>query len=149
MERIHASCVVLGECGVLIRGASGSGKSGLARQLVFEATGAGSFASLVSDDRVAVEVRHGRLIARAVFPIAGQLEIRGVGLVGVGHEPATVIRLVIDCEAKRPSRMPDSAEGSALIAGVRLRRLVHHGDPAFAPVVTRLCGRDDTIMTLR
>ena len=31
---LHASCVVVGEAGILIRGPSGSGKSSLAREIV-------------------------------------------------------------------------------------------------------------------
>lgn len=148
MPRIHASCVILGECGVLIRGPSGSGKSRFARQLLFEAATCGRFARLVCDDQVEIEERSGRVIARAVGPIEGRLEIRGVGIVGVDHEPAAAICLVVDCGAEHPARMPE-AQDHAIVSGVRLRRLVHHGDPAFVGLVTRLCGKGDTTMMLR
>jgi HPr kinase/phosphorylase len=148
MPRIHASCVVLGECGVLIRGAPGSGKSSLARQLLVDAKLAGRFGRLVSDDMVEVDERHGRLLAHSVSPIEGRLEVRGLGIVGSSHERSAVVRLVIDCEGERPTRMPEKAEQFATILGVRLRRLVHHGDSALADVVARMCGPDDTLMTV-
>jgi HPr kinase/phosphorylase len=148
MERIHASCVVLGECGVLIRGPSGSGKSSLARQLLFEAGRGGRFARLVSDDRLEVEARHGRVLARAVALIEGRLEIRGVGIVALRHERAAVIRVVVDCEPEKPSRLPASAETCTTVCDIRLRRMVHHGDPALAQIVACLCGQGDTVMTL-
>ena len=48
---IHATVVLVGEAGVLIRGASGSGKSALALALMSEAGRRGLFARLVGDDR--------------------------------------------------------------------------------------------------
>jgi hypothetical protein len=139
---------VLGECGVLIRGPSGSGKSSLARQLLFEAGRGGRFARLVSDDRLEVEERHGRVLARAVAPIEGRLEIRGVGIVALGHEGAAVIRVVVDCGPEKPSRMPAAIEGVATVCGIPLRRFVHHGEATLAHIVACLCGQGDTVMTL-
>jgi serine kinase of HPr protein (carbohydrate metabolism regulator) len=85
---IHASCVVIGEAGILIRGGSGSGKSTLARELVHAAAASGRFARLVSDDRTHVAARNGRLVARVVEAIAGRLEARGAGIFAVAHEPS-------------------------------------------------------------
>ena len=50
-ETVHATCVVIDEGGVLIRGAPAAGKSTLARELVAIALLQGRFARLVSDDR--------------------------------------------------------------------------------------------------
>lgn len=117
-ETLHASCVVFGEDGILIRGPSGSGKSQLARELLAEAARSGRFARLVADDRVQVEARHGRLIARALPSTAGLLEVRGLGLVTVDHEPSAVLRLVVDCLDGQPLRFPE--EHDVVIDGVRL-----------------------------
>ena len=83
--RIHATCVVIGEAGILIRGASGAGKSSLARALLAGAALAGRFGRLVGDDRVEIAALNGRLVARPVKPIEGRLEVRGVGIVGLAH----------------------------------------------------------------
>jgi HPr kinase/phosphorylase len=117
---LHASCVVLGEAGVLIRGPSGSGKSQLARRLVSAYPG---FARLVCDDRVRVEALNGRLLARPVPAIAGMLEIRGLGLMATASEPAAVVRLVVDARLEPAQRLPDEADGRVAIAGVTLPRI--------------------------
>jgi HPr kinase/phosphorylase len=117
---LHASCVVLGEAGVLIRGASGSGKSQLARRLVSAYPG---FARLVCDDRVRVEPLNGRLLARPVPAIAGTLEIRGLGLMPTAFEPAAVVRLVVDARLEPAERLPDDADGGVAIAGITLPRI--------------------------
>lgn len=119
---LHATCVVLAEDGILIRGAPGAGKSSLALDLIGRATAGGRFARLVSDDRVRVSARAGRLVARVVPSIAGRMEIRGIGLVEVPHEPACILRLVVDLDGT-PPRMPEPDARHAEILGVRLPRL--------------------------
>ena len=119
---LHATCVLLGEVGILIRGGAGSGKSTLARQLLAYGEQVGCFAALVSDDRVNVARLHGRLLARAIPAIAGQLEIRGLGIVQVAAEPAAIIRILIDCEVPA-TRMPNISDLSDDLLGVTLPRI--------------------------
>lgn len=119
---IHANCVVVGEAGVLIRGMSGAGKSGLSERLVDEARARGLFARLVADDRVRIEARGGRLVARVPERIAGLIERRGQGIAETPHLGAAVLRLVVDLE-DAPERMPEAEEQLVLIEGVRLARL--------------------------
>ena len=71
----HATCVAIGGRGVLIAGPSGSGKSDLALRLIRED------AKLVADDRTALSVSGGRLMASAPAPLRGLLEVRGLGVV--------------------------------------------------------------------
>ncbi len=132
--RVHATCVVIGEAGCLIRGPSGSGKSSLARELLATCEALGAFARLVCDDRAEIEARCGRLIARSVGPIAGKLEIRSLGIVACRSEAAAVVRLLVDCRSAPGERLPES-DASAELATVRLPRLVHHGEPGFAHIV--------------
>lgn len=127
MDEIHAGCVVIGEAGILIRGASGSGKSCLARHLIDAAQRGGVFARLVADDRVALSTQHGRLIARPNRAIAGKMEVRGLGIVAAPHEDAAVIRLVVDCVTETPPRLPEDAERSVTINGVMLPRALSQG----------------------
>ena len=72
---IHASCVAIGNKGVLLLGKSGTGKSDLALRLI------DGGARLVADDRVLLFLKGGALHARAPDTIRGLLEIRGVGIV--------------------------------------------------------------------
>lgn len=96
---IHASAVAIGEAGVLIRGPSGSGKSALALALIAGARGAGAFARLVGDDRIALRSVNRRLIARGHPLILGQIEQRGGGILRLPFLAAVVVRLVVDLVA--------------------------------------------------
>ena len=73
---LHASAVALGGRAVLLRGASGAGKSDLTLRLIDEG------AQLVADDQVELTAdANGRmLIAAAPEAIAGMLEVRGIGI---------------------------------------------------------------------
>jgi HPr kinase/phosphorylase len=96
---VHATAVVIGEVGILIRGASGSGKSALALSLLALARERGASARLVGDDWIELETVAERLIGRGKPAMAGRIEHRGAG---VGHalsEPAAVLRLVVDDDA--------------------------------------------------
>ncbi|KRE21361.1 hypothetical protein ASE66_28410 [Bosea sp. Root483D1] len=120
--RLHASAVVVGEAGILIRGPSGAGKSSLALALIALARSQGRFARLVADDRTEVTARAGRLLAAPVPPIEGMIERRGLGLTPEPYLATAVIRFVIDCGAE-PERMPEPEALVETIAGVTLPRL--------------------------
>lgn len=120
---IHATAVVIGETGLLIRGASGAGKSSLAFALVEAARRSGVYAAFVADDRVALSRVNGRILARCPESIAGLAERRGRGVEKVDHVPAAVIRLVADLvEAEAMARLPESAEEETEVDGVKLPR---------------------------
>ena len=87
---IHATALIVGHRGILIRGPSGSGKSRLALTLL-QSAGAG-FARLVGDDRIHLEAVHGRLLMRPATALAGLIEIRGLGIVRAALEPVAVAR---------------------------------------------------------
>jgi serine kinase of HPr protein (carbohydrate metabolism regulator) len=114
---IHATAIVLGEQGVLLRGPSGSGKTRLAAALIDVWQSDGAFASLVGDDRVRVTSVNGRLLARPHPVIAGKMEARGLGILEMAHEPAATIVLVIDLDNHVPERLPDRRERVVIIEG--------------------------------
>src|SRR5256714_15619055 len=94
---VHASAVLAGRRAVLIRGPGGAGKSQPALALLQAAdTGLLRFARLVGDDRVPLEVRHGRLLVRPAAALAGLIEVRGLGVRRLDHEPVAVVGLLID-----------------------------------------------------
>jgi HPr kinase/phosphorylase len=129
---IHASAVLIGARAVLIRGPSGSGKSRLALALLQAADrGELAFARLVADDRAHVEAVHGRLLVRPSPALVGLLEVHGLGIRRVPHEPLAVAGLLVDLAASDAERLPgpDSRQGE--IAGIRLPRLAvaAGGDP--------------------
>ena len=91
---VHASAVLVGERGVLIRGPSGSGKSSLVLGLLVGDEPATTW--LIADDRVILTAAHGRLIAAAPPALAGQLEIRGQGIVRRPFVSPARLHLVVD-----------------------------------------------------
>jgi serine kinase of HPr protein (carbohydrate metabolism regulator) len=119
MTNIHATALVAGRHGLLITGASGSGKSALALDLVGLVRACGAFARLVSDDQCLLNVCRGRLIATAPAPIAGLVEARGYGIRPIEHEPATIVDLVValDEPSIAPRHRTDAARD---LMGVKL-----------------------------
>lgn len=114
---LHATCVALpgrdGPLGVLLRGASGAGKSDLALRLIDRG------ARLIADDQCEVTVEDGaagpRLIARAPAAIAGLLEVRGLGLAEVPSLAQAPVALVVDLVAgDRIERLPEAARETIL-----------------------------------
>jgi HPr kinase/phosphorylase len=128
---VHASAVLVGARAVLIRGPSGAGKSRLALALIEAArTGALRFARLVGDDRVHLDPANGRLLVRPAEPLAGLIEVRGVGIRRLDHEPQAVVGLLVDLAAAETERQ------HAVIAGVSLPRLaIAAGDEALPAVL--------------
>ena len=120
---IHATAVLVGAKAVLIRGEPGSGKSRLALALI-EAGARGElpFARLIGDDRVHLDVRDGRLLARPAKELAGLIEIRGMGIERVPFEPVGIVGFVVDLGAPA-ARLPDPAAQSTRLEGVTLPRL--------------------------
>jgi HPr kinase/phosphorylase len=136
---VHASAVLVGAHAVLIRGPSGAGKSRLTLAFIAAAqTGLLSFARLVADDRVELEACHGRLLARPPGALAGLIEVRGLGIRRMPHEPVAVVGTVADLSAADARRLPTAAERKAIIAGISLPRLAVAADEDPLPAVMAL-----------
>lgn len=121
---VHASCVALEEAGrpvgILLRGASGAGKSDLALRLIDRG------ARLVADDQCALSRREAPdgpyLVAQAPAAIAGKIEVRGVGIVDVAVLSEVRLALVVDLTpADAIERLPPEATETLL--GITLPRL--------------------------
>lgn len=140
MSTIHATAVLTGNKAVLIRGPSGSGKSQLAWQLIQAADRGGlRFARLIGDDRVHVEAHSGRLLVRPAPTLAGMIEIRGLGIRRLDHEPVAAVGLVVDLAAEDATRHPGPEAALAVIEGVSLARLgVAAGQSALGLVLASL-----------
>ncbi len=120
----NVTCVSVGGRGLLIEGPPGSGKSSLALGLIDRS------AVLVGDDGVALERRGDRLWAHPPPNIAGKLEIRGVGIVELGAEPAA-LALMLRLEGPH-ERMPEP--DTVTLEGTRLPRLRFRIGDALAAV---------------
>ncbi|EEX09859.1 Hpr serine kinase/phosphatase domain protein [Ruegeria lacuscaerulensis ITI-1157] len=127
---VHGTCLAVAGQGALIVGRSGAGKSGLALQMM--AYGA----RLVGDDRVALRLEAGRVMADAVDPLRGLIEARGIGLLRA--EPAGPVPLawVVDLDRPEPARLPEPEEIRVLGQTVPLLRA--SGTPNLAAALIQL-----------
>ena len=138
---MHASCVALGDSGVLILGGPGSGKSDLVLALIDQpGLGTGSElirASLVADDQTQIERKGDALFASSPQAIAGLLEIRGQGIVKVDRVAEVRLALVVSLKPwAEIERMPEENDRFSVIAGVKLRAIAV--DPSWATAPARI-----------
>lgn len=102
MIRVHGTSVALGGQGVLLRGPSGCGKSDLALRLIDQG------AQLVADDQTELRRHDDAIAMTAPATIAGQIEIRGLGILPVPTVASAPLRLVVDLvSAADIERLPE------------------------------------------
>ena len=122
-EVVHGTCVALGHRAALLRGPSGSGKSDLALRFLFLARRGPAAAdppALVADDQVVLRRENDRILASAPEEIAGQMEVRGIGIVSLKRVPETSLVLVVDLvDANLVERLPEQ-NITTQVAGVEL-----------------------------
>lgn len=111
---MHASCVAIDGNGVLIRGASGSGKSALALEIMARG------GVLIADDTVFLTVKPGQIIAMAPATTAGLIEARGVGILRAEHLASAPISLVVDLDWTETHRLPQHQQTSLMGQSVAL-----------------------------
>lgn len=97
----HATCVAIKARGIVILGPSGSGKSDLALRLIDRG------AILVSDDYCELVIDHGSISVSPPATIAGQIEVRGLGIFRMPHLPSVNAILAVRIADSYP-RMPDN-----------------------------------------
>jgi serine kinase of HPr protein (carbohydrate metabolism regulator) len=127
--------------GVLLRGPPGAGKSDLALRSIDRGW------RLVADDQTELRSAEERLWATPPGVIAGQMEVRGLGIVTVPSAPGAELCLVVDLVAPGTvERLPDPEFCELL--GVRLRRLALNPFEASALAKLRLaaCRQAGAIM---
>ncbi len=118
---IHATGLVLGKRGLIIRGPSGAGKSLLALELLAQFEARGEAAKLVSDDRVDIVRKGAGLVMQAPANIAGLIELRGRGIVQRPYTASAPLHLVVDL-VDSLERMVEEEALLIELEGVRLAR---------------------------
>jgi HPr kinase/phosphorylase len=139
---LHATTVAIGGRAILLRGPSGSGKSDLALRLI----DAGAF--LVADDQSQLNRDGATVLVRAPGPIAGLIEVRGVGILRVGALSVARLALIADLVApEQVERLPEPC--SETILGLTIPLVAVAPFEASAPVKLRLAlgeaATDETI----
>lgn len=134
-SNIHATCVSINRCGILLLGKSGSGKSDMALRLI-ENKGA----ELVADDRTDVTLKDGKIYASSPENIQGLLEVRGVGVVKIPFTRNAEIKLAVELseDVKNIERMPEELQYQILNTSVPLLKIYPFEVSAIDKVVIKL-----------
>ncbi len=123
--RLHATLVVVRGAGLLLRGASGSGKSDCALELLRRGH------RLVADDLVELHPEAGRPLGRAPERLEGLLEVREVGVIRVADHfgpgalaPSHPVDAVVELlPAAGPPPRPEGPPPTTELLGFLLPRL--------------------------
>ncbi|MGR3453320.1 HPr kinase/phosphorylase [Pseudooceanicola sp.] len=134
---IHATAVAHAGRGLIILGASGSGKSALALELMARG------AQLVADDRVDLRLREGAVIASAPATLRGRIEARFVGILHAETVDEAPITLAVDLDEPETQRLPPRR--SKKLLGVMIPLLHNAGNPSFSAAILQYlkAGRSD------
>ena len=125
---VHGTTVACGSAAILLRGKSGAGKSDLALRFMADQGRwplEADARHLVADDQTQLTVRTGQIIAGSPAAIAGLLEVRGVGIVGVPAGASTILRLVVDLVPPEMIQRLPAPDGAIELLGHKIahRRL--------------------------
>lgn len=123
-ETLHATAVAHGGWAVLIVGASGSGKSGLALDLMARG------AVLVADDRVILRKREAGVHAFCPEALCGMIEARGVGILRAEYRDDMPVALVVDLDREEAARLPPRR--ATVLLGIKVP-LIHKVASAHFP----------------
>ena len=126
-EALHATSVMIDGHVLLLKGKSGSGKSDLALRLIDRG------ALLVSDDYTALAARDGIVYASPPARIAGQIEVRGVGIVDMAFATEGPVALVIDLDGV-PDRLPEDDLPTIPLCGIHIPLLAMAAFESSAPI---------------
>ena len=100
---LQASAVCFNGAGVLLLGASGSGKSSTALGCI--ALGA----KLVGDDGVILSSGNGSIVLEGIESTKGLIEARGVGILHADYVAQTTLCLIVELDQQANARLPDIA----------------------------------------
>jgi serine kinase of HPr protein (carbohydrate metabolism regulator) len=132
-ETLHVSSIAIDGRAVLIEGESGAGKSDLALRLIDRG------ATLISDDYTLLQRAGHELIASPPDTIAGQIEVRGLGVLPIPHVEKIPVALLVHL-TDAPERLPLEEEVRR-IAGVDIREVAIDSRTASAAIKVELALR--------
>jgi serine kinase of HPr protein (carbohydrate metabolism regulator) len=110
----QATCVAIGERGILIEGPSGSGKSSLALALLDRG------AELIGDDGVLITTQNSALVAFPHPATRGLIEVRNLGLIHVEPRDSVPIALILQLDLNAPRYIETAKQETILGVAVPL-----------------------------
>lgn len=116
--RLHATALALEGRAALLVGPSGAGKSDLALRCLMRPARIGSrllAADLVADDQVLIDACGEALVCRAPEPLAGLIEVRGLGVLRWPAIAQAHVALLVHLEAGGIERMPPAGRSSDIL----------------------------------
>ena len=111
MNTVHATSIALDGKAVLIQGASSSGKSSVALELITLG------ASLIADDQTKLSLSNGKVFLSAPSTLPKGLEVRGIGIVSAPICKLAELKLVVDLSKLENKRFPDPVDKRINILG--------------------------------
>lgn len=123
----HGTAIAVGGRGFLFVGSSGSGKSGLALQMI------GLGAELISDDQVLLERIGADVEMTAPDTLRNLIEARFIGVLKTDVSRSAVLRHVIDMDKEPEARMPQLQYSEVL--GVRIDLINGQNVPDLASIL--------------
>ena len=132
-ETLHVSSIAIDGRAVLIEGESGAGKSDLALRLIDRG------ATLISDDYTLLQRAGRELLASPPDTIAGQIEVRGLGVLPMPYIEKIPVALLVRL-TDAPERLP-LAEEVRRIAGLDIREVAIDARTASAAIKVELALR--------
>ena len=114
--------------GVLIRGASGSGKSDISlraitQPMLLPGEDEAVTIDFVSDDQTVIKQNNEELNESAPETIAALIEARGIGLIAWPCADAVTLALVADTEREGIKRLPEPRDSRCQLLDVALNRI--------------------------
>ena len=129
-KTVHATCVSWQGKAVLITGRAGAGKSTLGLQ--FMALGC----DLIADDRTALDLSDGQVMASCPPTILGLIEARGIGILTAKAAPTAAVHLVVDLDQAEAERLPQRRYYTLL--GCNLPLIWRVEGAQFAPAILQI-----------
>ena len=111
METVHATSIVLNGKAVLIKGASGSGKSSAALELITLG------AKLIADDQTILSLTGDKVFLSAPSTLPVGIEVRGIGIINAPICKRAELKLVVDMSKLEKKRFPNYLEKKINILG--------------------------------
>lgn len=127
---LHGTAVELEGRGLLITGASGTGKSQLALEMI------GLGARLIADDQVRVDAGTPGLMLAPPANLAGLIEVWGIGLIRLPHLAGVALWGIADLDAAEAERLPPPR--ARAVAGQQVPVWACRGRPGLAAALAAL-----------